>query len=260
MIDKKMTGLSKYETFGMRKEWLISFFNNMENWFSSNNLGPMQVNSMVSWLRDSELLKKKEKTPTKTCSILRGLFAKNELLCWEIILTNLSYNSNLIKWYVSTIDWSSRYSSKELIDMILNEYSKTPERTARNGINSLLNLFDTTPLGNELKIGAIEKEGNVRYVRKIGTDEIHPIAVAYSLYKYAEEKRRFNLTVSEFYSDDQCEGPYRLFGISKEKLESILRWLQENKNEMVRIDLVGGLDNINLREDLTCEKILLEVS
>jgi phosphoadenosine phosphosulfate reductase len=144
--------------------------------------------------------------------------------------------------------------------MILNEYSKTPERTARNGINSLLNLFDTTPLGNELKIGAIEKEGNVRYVRKIGTDEIHPIAVAYSLYKYAEEKRRFNLTVSEFYSDDQCEGPYRLFGISKEKLESILRWLQENKNEMVRIDLVGGLDNINLREDLTCEKILLEVS
>ncbi len=222
-MDNRMTGLSKYETFGMRKEWVISFLNHLENWFSNNNLGPMQVNSMVAWLRDAELLEAGQKTPTQMCYILKELFPKNELLCWEIILTNLSYNSNLIKWYLSAIDWGSRLSSKELIDMILIEHDETPERTVRNGVTSLFNLFDTTPLGNELKLGIIEKEGNIRYVRKLGTDIIHPMAIAYALYRYAYEKKRCSLTVSEFYRDNQKEGPYCLFGISKEKFENI-RW------------------------------------
>ena len=44
---------------------------------------------------------------------------------------------------------------------------------------------------------------------------------------------------------------YKLFGISKDKLERILRGLQEDKEQILRVDLVADLDNIYLRDDLS---------
>lgn len=82
------------------------------------------------------------------------------------------------------------------------------------------------------------------------------MAIVYSLYKYAGDKKRWDFTVSEFYNDDCDGGPYKLFGISREKFENILSWVQENRNEIVRVDLVAGLDNIRLRDDITSLKVL----
>ena len=106
------------------------------------------------------------------------------------------------------------------------------------------------------KIFIIEKKSNIRYIKKLGTDDIHPISIAYSLYKYAEFKKRYNFTVSEFYSENSDGGPYKLFGISKEIFENILRGLQENENQIVRVDLTANLDNIFLQENLTSIEIL----
>lgn len=64
------------------------------------------------------------------------------------------------------------------------------------------------------------------------------------------------LTVSEFYDENQKEGIYRQFGISRETLEKILLSLQEESNHVLRAELNMGLDNIILREDLTSKDIL----
>ncbi len=82
------------------------------------------------------------------------------------------------------------------------------------------------------------------------------MAIAYSLYKFAEDKRRYDLTVAEFYKQDCEGGPYKLFGISKFAFENNLRTLQEEKNQIVRVDLAADLDNIFLREELTPIDIL----
>jgi len=111
-------------------------------------------------------------------------------------------------------------------------------------------MFDKTPLGRDMSLGIIEKRGNVRFVKKQGTDEVHPIAIAYCLYRYVEEKNSRHLTVSEFYRDSTLGGPYKIFGISKERLEDILRVLQESKNGILNVALTKGLDNITLRNDL----------
>ncbi|MCP4372150.1 MAG: DUF4007 family protein, partial [Deltaproteobacteria bacterium] len=155
------------------------------------------------------------------------------------------------------VNWGSKYATTELKTLVQEEYSDTPTRTISNGINSLVKTFETSPFGKKLKLGIVsEKKGKDRYVEKKGTDDVHPIAIAYLLYRYAHDKKSHAFTVSEFYKGEQKQGPYRLFGISKEKFEHILRWLQENKNEMVRVDLTADLDNIHLREDLTYEQIL----
>lgn len=80
--------------------------------------------------------------------------------------------------------------------------------------------------------------------------------MAYSLYRYAERQKRYMLTVSEFYDENQREGIYRQFGISRETLEKLLLSLQEESNHVLRAELNMGLDNIILREDLTSKDIL----
>ena len=256
MEQSSKVATSKYQNFGMRREWGSSFFRNLDDWFSNNNLGPRQVEGMVAWLKDAELLEGKRKTSTEIAKMLKKMFNKDELFVWAIIWVNLYYKSSIIRWYTSDIKLGSKYSTKELKDIIVNTGEGAREKTASNTVSSLMNLFDSNPIGSDLKLGLIEKEKNIRYVRKVGTDNIHPMAVVYSLYKYSEAKKRYDFTVSEFYKDSCDGGPYKLFGISREKFENVLRWAQENKNEMVQVDLTAGLDNIRLREDIDSKKIL----
>ncbi|MDI6889416.1 MAG: phosphoadenosine phosphosulfate reductase family protein [Thermodesulfovibrionales bacterium] len=246
----KSGGFTKYKTFGLRREWLFSFLTDPDKWFSTKNLGPIQAYAVIVWLRDADVLKTKENKITRLGHKLKTVFFKNERLSWEIIWINLSHNSSLIKWYISDVDFGNSYSTGELVQLGLNRGFSGSKNTISSGIDALANMLETTPLGNELKLGIIEKRGNTRNIQKLGTDDVHPIAIAYSLYRYAESKNRRDLTISEFYRDEQKEGPYRLFGISKGKLENILRYLQENKNGILKADLIKGLDNIHLREDL----------
>jgi len=246
---------SKYQTFGMREEWLTGYLNHMENWFENNNLGNRQVESVVAWLKDSELLDK-EKRPTEKAAILKKIFMKDAKLIWEIIWTDFFCNIPMIKWYLSNISWGNVKSSKELIEMIIDSDDRNKAKTTSNGITSLFNMFENSPLGKELKIGLIEKKGNTRYAKKLGSDDIHTTAIAYCLYRFAEDKKRYEFTVSEFYEENCDGGPFILFGISRDKFEDILRYLQEDKNHILRVNLTADLENIFLREEISSMDIL----
>lgn len=177
-------------------------------------------------------------------------------MVWEIVWVNLGYGSLIVRWYVNNVSFG-RYTKKELISMLMNDLPGYSEGTLKNPRDALVNMFDKSPLGKKLRLGLLTKRGNaVTLVEKIGTDEVTPIAVAYSLYKFAEDKKRYDLTVSEFYKEDCDRGPYRFFGLSRGKFEDTLRYLQENKNQVIRADLAADLDNIFLREDLKAMDIL----
>jgi len=245
---------SKFQNFGLRRDWLIFFLQNLNDWFSKTNLGNRQIESLKTWLRESEFFDKNNR-PTPIAKLLSEII-NDELLIWEIVWTNLYYNVNLIKWYLNTFEWSTSISGKDLVIKLLGDDSNAKEKTAKNAISSLFNLFDCSPVGCELKIGIVEKRGRERYIKKIGTDNIHSLAIAYSLYKAAEHIGRRDFTISELYSKEFKGGPYKLFGISKDKLERILRGLQEDKEQILRVDLVADLENIYLRDDLSSLDVL----
>jgi hypothetical protein len=123
-------------------------------------------------------------------------------------------------------------------------------------LEALLNTFKEGPLGNTILLGKHEVENRKTIIVKQPYNNISPVTVDYSLYRYAEQKNRYSLTVSEFYDKNQTEGIYRQFGISRERFEAVLRTLKEDKNRVLNADLNMGLDNINLREDYTSLDII----
>jgi hypothetical protein len=130
-------------------------------------------------------------------------------------------------------------------------------RHTKKSIRRITQYFDESSLGSVLELSQLKKKGNaIDTIIKKPYESIDSITVAYSLYRYANSKNRYNLTVSEFYAPEQKQGIYREFGVSKERFQNILRTFQENKNGIVKVDLVMGLDNISLREDLTYTEVL----
>ena len=140
--------------------------------------------------------------------------------------------------------------------MIQNSYPDLKDRTLKNPLNSLLNTFKESPLGNDVPVGVpttISRKPGI--IRKAHND-LSLVATAYSLYRYAEKTGRYSLTVSEFYNPEQKEGIVRQFGIERDAFEQNLRSLEQDNNHVLRSELKMGLDNIILREDLKPEDIL----
>ncbi|WP_052358664.1 phosphoadenosine phosphosulfate reductase domain-containing protein [Archaeoglobus fulgidus] len=251
MVVKSMGSLTRYKTFGMRKEWLEEFFLDPEKWWSENSLGSVQKESMKLWLTDAEIVKVKDnKRVLSEVGCLLMSIGVHDLFTWAVIWTNLSKNSPLIGWYIQKLPWGRIYTRNELMEALGDEYRA---RTKRNAITELIQLLDNTPLGAELKIGIPIKKGKTTTaIEKKGlsaedTSRIQPLAILYTLYRYAERVNRYHFTVSELYEESAPEGPYKLFGIQKSTLEAVLRGLEERYGkDWINVELVADLDNINL--------------
>ena len=256
-MKKRTGGIDKYSTFGIREGWLNEFLNFEDQWLDNNNLGSKQVQAMLRWLMDAELIDSQSKKTSILEKYLKEIYEIEPLFVWSIIWANLYYNSPVIEWYCNEIEWDSIITKLELKEKIGIKYPNLSKGTLSNPIDAMVNMFDHSPLGDDLKIGLLEKKGRiVKSIKKFGSDDIHPLVVAYGLYKAKEYKWRNDFTVSELYDKGFHGGPYKLFGISRDKLERILRGLQEDKEKILRVDLAADLDNIYLREDISSLDII----
>lgn len=254
---KKTGGIDKYSTFGIREEWLNEFFIFGDNWLDNNNLGPKQVQAMIRWLVDALLLEPKTKKTSDLEHYLKEIYKTEPLFVWQVIFNNLYYNAPVIKWYIDEFKWNTVTNKGELKEKIRLSYPNLSKGTLSNPIDAMVNMFDNSPLGDTLKIGILEKKGRVvKSVQKLGTDSLFPLFVAYSLYKASEYEWRRDFTVSELYKKDFDGGPVKLFGISRNQLERILRGLQEDRKQILRVDLAADLDNIYLRDDISSLDII----
>ena len=257
-MNLKQVSIDRYAGFGLRKVWLDKFFNNPDTFFESDHgLNPTkQIPPFTCWLREAEILNREDKKMSSTGDLLFTQYSKNELMVWEIIWINLTYNSTIAQWYSANIGWSIRLLKTEIEILLRDSFPQYKERTLHNATEALLNTFKESPLGNIVLLGKHETENKKTIIVKQPYNDISPVAVAYSLYRYAEKNKRYNLTVSELYNENQTEGTYRQFGVSRERFETILRTLKEDKNRVLNADLNMGLDNISLREDLTSMDML----
>jgi phosphoadenosine phosphosulfate reductase len=257
----KTSGIDKYSTFGMKEKWVSDFFNNSDDYFEGNNsLGTKMIPACLNWFREAEILEISDKKIAKTGIFLKNRFSNNPTTVWEIMWVNLAYNSKIVEFYTSNIAFNRTYSKKEILELMIPVFVGISEATLSNPLGALCSMFgikEHSIIGDTIKQGIIVAKGNaIDTISRQPYNDISPVAVAYSLYRYAEKNKRYNLTLSEFYDNKQTEGIYRQFGVSRERFETILRTLKEDKNRVLNADLNMGLDNINLREDLSSIDIL----
>jgi len=126
---------SRYQTFGLRRDWLLQFLRNTQKWFEDNNLGNRQKEAVITWLKDAKFLDN-SKMPTDIAKMLKVIIDKNELLVWVILIVNCYYNSTIIKWYFDYIEWQTTFTTKELIENILSIEKTAKRKTAQNSISS----------------------------------------------------------------------------------------------------------------------------
>ena len=258
----KTSGVDKYSTFGLREEWLNSFFDLMDNWFNGyGNLGSKQIPAMLNWLREAELVDVKDKKVTALARLLKSIYTTNSLLVWQIIWINLSFNSVIVNWYVNSVKNDYIYKRIELLDSLKDIYPNLKDTTLKNPIDALINTFNNSPLGttdrndlSKINIGLLYKKGKaVQNIEKVGTNNISSIAVAYLLYKSAEINNLYELTVSDIY-DRGYMGVYNVFNMSMDAFLNSLRGL--TNIEVLSADLLGGLDNIHLVSEYSSMYIL----
>lgn len=252
--------ISKYGTFGIHQDWVDQYLADPETFWNDKILGVKQVPSFKAWLKDAEIVDDKVKL-TPFGELCVEVNKENSTLLWELIHINLAYNSPLVKWYLSAVNINSETGRKELDKLAVEYFQQTFKNTTITyAVQALVQTFKYSPIGEEhLQFVCQDAKGTV--FKRLSYNELSPEAVAYSLYKYAQEKGIKMLRVSDLYRPEEESGPYREFGISKNELQKKLRFLSSDKNRVLIAELAMGLDHITLRDDLdqlTALKSLLD--
>lgn len=247
--------LVSYNNFGLREEWLDVFMSSPKTYFSDNihGLHPKeQLPNFVKWLVQAEILSDtKLKQVTQLGELLSAIYINQPEVVWEIVWINLSYNSPIAKWYKENINWNYCFTQADIQELVKNDYSDSPT-TIKNIVYALFRTFKESPIGS---MGLCVENEHMHFI-KLQYEDLSREALAYSLYKYAEQKGIRSLRISDLYASDNTIGVYKEFGTNKSVVEKLLRSLNSDTNKVLNADLNMGLDHITLRDDLNPIKVL----
>ena len=253
---KAKTAIDRYNTFGLREEWLDMYFADPETYWENNGLGPKQIPAMKNWLRDAEIIDAKNNI-TELGTILANIYQDQKQLVWEIIWINLTYNSFVCQWYAARVKNHEKFSKSLLIEMILEEFPGVyKERTVKNAVDALINTMKESPIGNEFY--QYEQEGKDIAFRN-SFDDVSEEAVAYSIYKYGRDKGISMIRITDLQNQENEHGIFREFCIEKNALEKSLRSINSSDNRIIVAELNMGLDHITLRENMNLADVLKSV-
>lgn len=247
MNNSENAKIQGYKTFGFREEWLQEYLVDPEYFWHSNSLGTAQVDGFKAWLKDAEINDTKNKL-TQFGELIQRIYQNEEALTWELILTNLSYHSFIVKWFLNNITVGKEFDRKTLETLINEQGYFAKGKTVSNAVAAFVQTLEYSPLGKDMKLG-VPTENKTR-VREFYED-VSNAGLVYNLYKYAEFKGVRSLRVSDFYMEDSINGPYKTLGITKKKFQDVLRSLNSLDNRVLIAELAMGLDSITLRDDIT---------
>lgn len=283
MEGKKMAGLDRYFTFGVRDEWLDVFvkYEGGENFWLTEGDGKVANKKKDAFknFTDDAGLTVYDKTapgdkytkcrPTEFAKIIFNEGAYSQI-SWALILCNLVYTP-AYNWFVNNLEFGTVYTP-DALNLMLSDVMEndTKGKGKRNVIDALKITLAKTQLGkapifmacdiNE-KISAAGRETvTLNSVERTSWQSPDPRVILYSLYKFAEhcgEFYQFSLTVL---LDNTIErdgvSPTRIFGLDYDTMVPLLNGLSVNYPDFISASFSLGLDTINLRPDKSSQDVL----
>lgn len=241
-MNQKIQG---YKTFGMRQEWLDEYLTDPDYFWTDNTLGTAQVDGFKAWLKDAGITDQKNKI-TPLGEFLQTIKDDEVDFIWEVVLTNISYNSFIFKWFANNVQVGQAYDRKSLEGAIVDQGYNAAGKTISNAVAAFVQTCEYSPIGETMNYAQENGKTSIRGVH----GELSPAGLAYSLYKFAETRGVRFLRIADFYADNCEGGPAKVFGITKPQFEKILKSLNSMDNRVLIAELNMGLDSITLRDDL----------
>ena len=248
-------GLGNYRGFGFDKSWLDHYFELGDALWATDKLGKPKYDALKLLLREAEITE--NNTLTQIGERLKSMKTTN-INCWAVIYVNLSHNTSIMKWYITNLLFDISYTQNEIKSLLGDDY--TPS-TKDNAVDTLVKTFRYSPIGTELGAGICQMKGkSVVSITRTSWQSQEPLAILYSLYKFAEKcDGHYGFTLS-YLCDDSVEregiSPTRIFGISEEVMKGILVGLSRNYPDFIGVEFQKDLNNIDLHRSKTSLDVL----
>ncbi len=246
-----MKSLNSFADHAPKTEWLCSFFELKEAFFSEHTLGPMMYDMFRRFLRDASLNEKDHVTS----------FAKLiSQIGWEtdtaqgLILSNLVVENPQMRWYTNNFDVGRTYVRKTVEDMLTAVDVKPKD--AKSIYKSYKRLVET-PLGTSLHWGFTTNEDDLVRTKCSVSDQR---VVLYGLFKFAEkcnDYKEFTLaTLLNENIDRDGISPARIFGLARDDMTPLLLGLSKKYPEFITASFTHDLEKIKLAEDKSSQDVL----
>ena len=246
-----MKSLNSFADHAPKPEWLRSFFELKEAFFTEHTLGPMMFDMFRRFLKDASLNEKNHFTPFAELISQIG---------WEtetaqgLILVNLVSENPQIEWYISNFDIGRIYARQTVEDMLVAVDVKPKD--AKSIAKSYKRLTET-PLGTVLRFGYITDDGELVRTKCSVSD---PRVVLYGLFKFAEKCNDYKEFTLAMLLNDSIDrdgiSPTRIFGLGREEMIPMLSGLSAKYPGYITASFTHDLEKITLAVDKTSQDIL----
>ncbi len=246
-----MKSLNSFADHAPKPEWLRSFFELKEAFFSEHTLGPMMFDMFRRFLRDASLNKKNHFT---SFAELISQIGWETATAQGLILINLVAENPQMEWYVNNFDVGRNYARQTAEDMLTAVDAKPKD--AKSIAKSFKRLVET-PLGTSLHWGFVTDEGDLVRTKCSVSD---PRVVLYGLFKFAEkciDYKEFTLaTLLNESIDRDGISPTRIFGLDRDDMTSLLLGLSAKYPKFITASFTHDLEKITLAEDKSPQDVL----
>lgn len=281
--EKKMKGMDRYFSFGIRKNWMDMFFQDegsADFWMSDGHgfVANKKKDAFLNFVKDAGLVeydktldgdKYTKNIPTSFARTVFSIGSDSDA-SWALMLCNLAYTSEF-NWFIKNIPALQQITPDQMKYM-LSEVMEgdTKGLGKRNIADAFKILLVKTPFGSELGLGHPDYEEKVN---ASGNEVItmtsfcrdswnnpDPRVILYSLYKFAEKcGDYYQFTLSRLLDHDvESYGvsPTEIFNLDRVAMEKLLNGLAINYPDFITAQFNLDLDTITLNADKTSANVL----
>ena len=250
---KSMKSLNSFADHAPKRDWLVSFFDLKEDFFTEHTLGPMMYDMFRRFLRDAGLNEKNHFTKFAELVNQMGWESEEAL---GLMLVNLAMDNPQIEWYIKNFDVGVYYERKQVEETLIALEVKPKD--AKSIVKAYKRIVDT-PFGTTLNFGYVSDDDDIVRLKCAMPDAR---VFLYALYRFVEKcnlSKEFR--VSYLYDEDvdrDAVSPVRIFGIyDEEELRSILLGLSERYPAFINATYTNDLQTISLRDKTSADVLKL---
>lgn len=252
----KEGSINSFANHAPKLDWIRDFFEQGNDYWEFNGLGPNQVKMFQHFLRDAGILNSKNVT-TDLFSLGQKIGWQSNVL-WGLILANLAYNAQFT-WYINNLDVGVFYEREKLSELLMAD--GVSKKDATSVINAYKR-FCETPLGTVLGWGStLDKGRQIDSVVRSKCFISDNIVLLYSLVKFAEKCNDYREFTLAWLMNTGIErtgiSPTLIYGLDYEEMKSVLLGLSAKYPDYIDASFTNDLDKITIKDKTSMDVLKL---